>query len=273
MIITILCPVNIVSLLFYLGSSASISNWRAGILRASFRHVEFSLSALAFALVLLFVNVPVLAQVEKYSSKGKLVRIDWFRPLDDKGKPIVLILYGASGGGDSDYFSGCAQQFADAGFVAGVVHYFDSVNIKWANSTQMTANFPGWLGTIGDAITYSQQKFGKTRKIDFFGYSLGAQLALSCASRDARIAAVSSMSGCFVYPPAKVATMPPVLILHGARDSTVSLQREKRTEAQLRQLNSPFETHIYAKQGHCFEPELAQDAVVRTIAFFNKLAQ
>jgi len=149
-------------------------------------------------LLLLFVNVPVLAQVEKYSSKGKLVRIDWFRPLDDKGKPIVLILYGASGGGDSDYFSGCAQQFADAGFVAGVVHYFDSVNIKRASPTQMTSNF---------------------------------------------------------------------------RDSTVSLLREKRTEAQLRQLNSPFEVHIYPKQGHCFEPELAQDAVVRTIAFFENLAK
>jgi len=55
--------------------------------------------------LLLFVNVPVLAQVEKYSSKGKLVRIDWFRPPDDKGKPIVLLLYGSSGGGDSDYFA------------------------------------------------------------------------------------------------------------------------------------------------------------------------
>ena len=154
-----------------------------------------------------------------------------------------------------------------------MVHYFDSVNIEWANSPQMSANFPGWLGTIGDAVTYTQQKFGKTRRIDFFGYSLGAQLALSCASRDPRIAAVSSMSGCFVYPPAKAAIMPPVLILHGARDTTVSLQREKRTEAQLRQLNSLFEAHIYSTQGHCFEPELAQDAVVRTIAFFNKHAQ
>ncbi|MDP3509812.1 MAG: dienelactone hydrolase family protein [Candidatus Melainabacteria bacterium] len=205
-------------------------------------------------------------------SRGKPIRVEWFRPSHDSGKPVVLILYGASGGEDSEYFRGCAQQFADAGFVAGVVHYFDSVDIKWANSAQMSKYFQSWLGTVDDAVTCSQKQFGAKRKVDLFGYSLGAQLALSCAARDARIGAVSSMSGCFVCPPAKASRMPPVLILHGARDSTVSLQREKRTEMQLKQLGTPYEVHIYAKQGHCFDSELAQDAILRSIAFFKKQA-
>lgn len=243
------------------------------ILKAAMRHCCLRISALAIAFSVVFlINIPAQAQVEKYLSKGKPIRVEWFRPIRDSGKPVVLILYGASGGEDSEYFRGCAQQVADAGFVAGVVHYFDSVNIKWANSAQMSKYFQSWLGTVNDAVTHSQKQFGAKRKVDLFGYSLGAQLALSCAARDARIGAVSSMSGCFVNPPAKASRMPPVLILHGARDNTVSLQREKRTEMQLKQLGTPYEVHIYAKQGHCFDSELAQDAIVRTIAFFKKQA-
>jgi dienelactone hydrolase len=215
-------------------------------------------------------NLTAHAQVERYLSKGKSIRVEWFRPSADAGKPVVLILYGASGGDDGAYYRGCAQQFADAGFVAGVVHYFDAHNLKWANSAQMSQHFTEWQGTVTDAVNYSQKLFGAKRKVDLFGYSLGAQLALSCASRDGRIAAVSSMSGCFVSPPAKVAKMPPVLMLHGTRDNTVSLQKEKKTEVQLMQLGSPYEVHLYAKQGHCFDSECAQDAVVRTIAFFNR---
>lgn len=242
------------------------------ILKAAIRQFWLSIVALAIAFSVAFViNLPAQAQVEKYLSRGKPIRVEWFRPSHDSGKPVVLILYGASGGEDSDYFRSCAQQFADAGFVAGVVHYFDSIDIKWANSAQMSKYFQSWLGTVDDAVTCSQKQFGAKRKVDIFGYSLGAQLALSCAARDKRIGAVSSMSGCFVYAPAKSAKMPPVLILHGALDKTVSLQKERRTEVQLKQLGTAYEVHIYAKQGHCFDSELAQDAIVRSIAFFKRI--
>lgn len=232
---------------------------------------QYAIPACVLALMLMCsANLTAHAQVEKYLSKGKAIRVEWFRPSADAGKPVVLILYGASGGDDGAYYRGCAQQFADAGFAAGVVHYFDAHNLKWANSAQMSQHFTEWQGTVTDAVNYSQKLFGAKRKVDLFGYSLGAQLALSCASRDGRIAAVSSMSGCFVSPPAKGAKMPPVLMLHGTRDTTVSLQKEKKTEAQLKQLGSPYEVHLYAKQGHCFDSEFAQDALVRTIAFFNQ---
>lgn len=150
------------------------------ILKAAIRQFWLSIVALAIAFSVAFViNLPAQAQVEKYLSRGKPIRVEWFRPSHDSGKPVVLILYGASGGEDSDYFRSCAQQFADAGFVAGVVHYFDSVDIKWANSAQMSKYFQSWLGTVDDAVTCSQKQFGAKRKVDIFGYSLGAQLALS----------------------------------------------------------------------------------------------
>ncbi|CAN5449255.1 hypothetical protein BH11CYA1_BH11CYA1_37510 [soil metagenome] len=218
-------------------------------------------------------QVAVKAKTEHYLSKGKPIRVDWIRPAVDSGKPVVLILYGSSGSDPNDYFHGCAEQLAAAGFVVGIIHYFDSVNIKWADSSKMSKYFSYWLGTVGDAVTYSQKQFGSGRKIYLFGYSLGAQLSLTTAARDERIGAVSSMSGCFVLPPPKSGRMPPVLLLHGDRDYTVPLQREKRTEAQLKLLKAAIETHIYPKQGHCFDAALAQDAIVRTIGFFDKTAR
>ena len=76
----------------------------------------------------------------------------------------------------------------------------------------------------------------------------------------------------FLGPPKR---MPATLILHGEKDSFVSVAQAHELERLLQQQHAPYEIKIYPGQEHGFlgpdgDPAAAKDAWDRTLAFFGK---
>ncbi len=189
-----------------------------------------------------------------YKSAGKSIKVEWFQASKAKPKSVVIILHGSGGLQPSGgFFRQIAADIANTGRTAVVVHYFDRSGISWATSAQMGAHFGEWLLTIKDAVSYFEKQPGVDKShITLLGHSLGAQLALHVAATDKRVNAVIDMAGCFVLPTKSITRMPPVLILHGTSDRTVSLSRERAMTAVLRSTKSKYEEHILKNVDHAF---------------------
>jgi carboxymethylenebutenolidase len=66
------------------------------------------------------------------------------------------------------------------------------------------------------------------------------------------------------------AHMPPVLILHGARDRLVPVEHAHRLEKLLKARTVPHEVKIYPDQGHGFSGAAQLDAAGRILAFLQR---
>ena len=63
--------------------------------------------------------------------------------------------------------------------------------------------------------------------------------------------------------------LPPVLILHGDADRNVRVEEAYKLEQALRASGVSYEMHIYAGAGHGFRGEDRDDAIKRTLDFFE----
>ena len=80
---------------------------------------------------------------------------------------------------------------AGQGYAVFVVHYFERTGTVWADRDTTRTNFPNWMRTVGDAMTFtSQHAFVDANRIGLLGFSLGAYLALSVASVEPGVKAV-----------------------------------------------------------------------------------
>lgn len=206
-----------------------------------------------------------------FESVGKSIRAELFRPTGGGKHPGVILLHG-SGGMDewgSGFLRTLAAQLQSAGFVTAIVYYMDRDGLKSADRLQIEPHFQGWLGTIGDGITWLQkQPEVNVDKIGVMGHSLGAHLALMVASQDKRVGAVVDMAGRLVAPLPAGTAMPPVLILHGGKDDIVLPASARGIESTMKRLKSPLKKQIYAKEGHCLVGVLP-DVMNRITAFFT----
>lgn len=102
------------------------------------------------------------------------------------------------------------------------------------------------------------------------GFSLGAFLSLALATQDSRIAAVAELFGGLPEQFTKDAgNLPPVLILHGAQDTTVPVERAHELERILQQHKIPYRIKIYPDQGHVFRGLGQLDAMRLVAQFFR----
>jgi dipeptidyl aminopeptidase/acylaminoacyl peptidase len=107
-------------------------------------------------------------------------------------------------------------------------------------------------------------------RIGLLGFSLGAFLSLSLATQDSRIAAVAELFGGLPEQFAKDArNLPPVLILHGAEDTTVPIDQAYELERILQLHKIPYQIKIYPDQGHVFRGLAQLDAMGRVAQFFR----
>ena len=167
-----------------------------------------------------------------------------------------------------DPFAGQAALF---GVHVFVLHYFDRTGHTWVSPNQIEQHFPAWLGTLSDAVTFVGDQPGvDPQRIGLLGFSLGAYLALALATQDRRIVAVADIVGGlaehFVSDAAK---LPPVLILHGALDNIVPVERAHELERVLQQHKVPYQIKIYSDQGHVFQGLAQLDAMRRVAGFFR----
>lgn len=210
---------------------------------------------------------------DSFTSGGRTIRVESFRPNAPGLHPAILVLHGAGGvmAGNA-YVHQLATAFASAGYATFLVHYFDRTGSTWASDDAIRANFETWLGTINDAVGFVASQPGiDRRRIATLGFSLGGYLAVAHAARDPRVQAVVEISGGIDPSYAKRAErMPPTLILHGEDDRRVPVEQAREIEKLLRRLKTPCEIQLYRSEGHILSPVSAIDAFMRGMGFLKK---
>lgn len=195
-----------------------------------------------------------LRKLLSFKSAGHSIRTEWFYSEGGASSPTVIILPGSGGIEDKGgFFRNMASSLSQAGITAVIVRYMDRSGLRAADGAQMGAHFGQWLQTVHDAVKFVQkQPRVDSKRVSILGHSLGAQLALHAVASDSSIVSVVDMAGCFVLPTAKIAHMPPVLILHGNADRVVSLSRERQMVAVLKRIGAQYEEHILKNTDHSF---------------------
>ncbi|HEY2499713.1 MAG TPA: dienelactone hydrolase family protein [Candidatus Angelobacter sp.] len=204
-----------------------------------------------------------------FVSAGKTINIEHYSPHLTGKNPAVILVHGSGGPLHGlDPFAGQAVLF---GVHVFVLHYFERTGHTWVSPSQIEQHFPAWLETLQDAVTYVAAQPGvDANRIGLLGFSLGAYLSLALATQDSRIAAVAELFGGLADHFLKDAgKLPPVLILHGAQDSVVPVDRAHELERILQQHKIPYQIKIYPDQGHVFYGIAQLDAMRRVAGFFK----
>lgn len=132
--------------------------------------------------------------------------------------------------------------------------------------------FIQWLETLRDAFSYVlAHPDVDPQRIGLLGFSLGGFLSLALATQEPRIAAVAQLFGGLPeYFLPSAGKLPPVLILHGGRDTVVPVTEAEKLEEVLKHHRIPYEIKIYSDQGHHFTGLAQIDALRRVVAFFRR---
>lgn len=209
--------------------------------------------------------------------------------IDEYGAPepnsngaAVILLYG-SGGLQSSAFNypDEARQIARMGYAVYLPHYLDATHGSanapeshyetWANTQQYT------LSRIFNRQQYTVSPKGREgvpqSRIAIMGYSLGGSVALAFASREPHLAGVVVWSGSMPDAYRDVETLPPLLILHGARDSVIPASNARQLAALCAVKHFHCDLSIYPDEGHAFSPDGIARANLQIQAFLQTVLQ
>ncbi|HZQ71187.1 MAG TPA: dienelactone hydrolase family protein [Terriglobales bacterium] len=214
---------------------------------------------------------PIAESQQTFDSGGKAIRLDCFVPSSDGQRfPAVISLHG-SGGGYAG-MSEPARMLAEQGFAVYILHYFDRTGTSFADKQTIFVNFPIWMKTLWDAVSYvEKQPQVDAGRIGLMGFSLGAYLSLSAASIDKRVSAVVEFFGGLPKEMKLfMRRLCPVLILHGDADPTVPVEEAYHLQQVLEKKGIPYEIQIYPGAGHGFNGEVWRDAGLRSYAFLKR---
>jgi carboxymethylenebutenolidase len=213
------------------------------------------------------------AQRRSFTSGGQIITVEVHgTPGGARPAPAVIMLHGADGLNTNTQYRSGAAGIAAAGFNVFLVHYLDRTQERRASFTTVFENFPLWLDSVRDALTYVSERAEVARdRIGLVGVSLGAALGLVLASRDRRIKALVDYFGPFPQGALDPdAPLPPTLILHGGADRVVPVANAHAIEAMLAQQGALVESKIYPGQGHGFHGAAERDATERVLQFLRR---
>ncbi|MGA2459095.1 MAG: dienelactone hydrolase family protein [Terriglobales bacterium] len=89
-----------------------------------------------------------------------------------------------------------AGMLAAQGFAVYLLYYFDRTGIELADKPTIMRNFPLWMKTLWDAISFVEtQPPVDGKRIALLGFSLGAYLSLANSAIDHRVKAVVEFFG------------------------------------------------------------------------------
>jgi carboxymethylenebutenolidase len=216
--------------------------------------------------------MPTITQSQlTFESGGKPIRIDGYIP-DSNGTPLptVIALHGA--GGDATGSERFASLLAEQGFAVYVLHYFDRTDTQSADKPTILRNFPVWMKTLWDAVSFVEKQPAVDReRIALLGFSLGAYLSLANSTIDGRVKAVVEFFGGLPREMKLfMRRLCPTLILHGEADPTVPVAEAHNLQQLFERKGVPYEIKIYPGEGHGFENEVWRDAGLRSLAFLQK---
>jgi carboxymethylenebutenolidase len=206
-----------------------------------------------------------------FQSGGKPIRLDACLPETLDGPvPAVIALHGA--GGNVSGMERYASVLAAEGFAVYLLHYFDRTGTEPADLQSMKRNFPLWMKSLWDAISFIETQPQVDReRIGLLGFSLGAYLSLANSAIDPRVKAVVEFFGGMPKEMRLfMRRLCPVLILHGEADPTVPVEEAYQLQKLLEKKGMAYEIKIYPGAGHGFESEIWRDAGLRSLQFLRK---
>ena len=215
----------------------------------------------------------------EFTSGGRRIRAEWFSAgagaerQDGSLRPALLLLHGADGlAWNGDRYRLAAGLVAASGYHVGLPHYLDRTGDRRANYGTLRENYPLWLETIRDGVTWlSEQPGVAPDRLGLLGISLGAALSLSAAAVDRRIRAIVEYSGPVPEDlPASGLKLPPTLVLHGEADRIVPASNARRLERLLADSGTPLEVQVYPGEGHVLSGMAQFDAASRVTAFLSR---
>jgi carboxymethylenebutenolidase len=216
--------------------------------------------------------MPTIRQCQlTFDSGGKPIRLDAYTPATNGQLfPAVVALYGSSGGVAG--MDKAAALLAEQGFAVYVLHFFDRTGTQFADKQIIFRNFPVWMKTLWDAVSFVEKQPGVDQeRIALLGFSLGAYLSLSNAAIDGRIKAVVEFFGGLPREMKLfMRRLCPVLILHGEADPLVPVEEAYNLQRVLEKKSMPYEMKIYSGAGHGFDDEVWRDAGLRSLRFLQK---
>jgi len=178
----------------------------------------------------------------RYKSGGANITIEQFCPQRSIGQsPAILLLHGL-GGVTSPHFPYYkeARALAELGYCVYLPRYLDAAHAP--------GQYPKWVQAILDAVEYTG-----ARRIGLIGYSLGASVALATAAADPRFGAVVALSGSLPDEYfGLLTTLPPLLVIHGQDDRTVSVSNASNLALLCQTGNFVCDVQIYPREGHQF---------------------
>lgn len=215
-------------------------------------------------------------QRESFVSGGRRISVETFTPRAPGRFPAVLVLHSSAGTlfgkRELERFS---QSLAERGMIAFMVRYYDRTGTIFAGDKTIEKHLHVWEDTVIDALDFAAAHPRVQRaKIGIFGFSLGAFLAVSVASRDARVDAVASLSGgMFDYLGGRLRRVPPTLIQHGIADQRVNVRYARALEREARRLGARPVMRLYPDEGHVLSKTATAEASARAIAFLSAQLQ
>lgn len=207
---------------------------------------------------------------ESFLSGGRTISVETFLPRGPGRFPAVLVLHSSAGTlfgkRELERFS---QSLAERGMVAFMVRYFDRTGTIFAGDKAIEKDLHVWEDTVTDALDFAVAHPRVQReKIGIFGFSLGAFLALSVASRDSRVDAVAELSGgMFDYLGGRLRRVPPTLIQHGTADQRVSVRYARALEREARRLGARPVVRLFPGEGHVLSTAAKAAAKEQAVSF------
>lgn len=208
-----------------------------------------------------------------YVSGGEKIKVETFLPAGSGRHPAVLVLYGSGGAlvgkGEMTDF---ARLLAQYGFAAFVVHYFNRTGTVAAGDSAIDKHWRAWDATVQDGVDFvAAHPRVRPDHIGAFGYSLGAYLAVSAGTLDARVRAVAEVAGgIFDERRGQAKRFAPTLVLHGKNDERVPVTRVTQVLHDARAVGMEPEVKLYDNEGHRLSPAALADASGRALAFLTK---
>jgi carboxymethylenebutenolidase len=195
-------------------------------------------------------------------------------------RPGVILLVGSSGWHAA--FAEIAKSLADLGFVALALDYLAETG-REPSAEEQLRHWPIWEATVRNAVAYLQgSQYASSEHIGLVGYSLGAFLAVSVASKLPGVRAVVDFfgggAGGTQSLDDEVRNMPPLLILHGEADSIVPVSSAYRLRDAVITQGGQVEMHIYPGAEHAFNAPWSpmyseaesSDSLKRTVDFLAR---